>query len=66
MLKLTVVRKSKGMTQADLAKATGIAAPQINAIENRRIFPWDGWQARIAEALNWERNPSELFEEVEV
>lgn len=66
MLVMTVVRKDKGITQAGLSNLTGIAEPQINAIERGRVIPWEGWQRRIAEALGWEREPSELFEAVEV
>lgn len=66
MLVMTVVRKDKGITQAGLSNLTGIAEPQINAIERGRVIPWEGWQRRISEALEWEREPSELFEAVNV
>lgn len=66
MLKLTVVRKQQGLTQAKLAKLAGMSAPQLSAIENKRIYPWEGWQRRIADALSWKGEPSDLFNEVEV
>ena len=66
MLKVTVVRKDKGLTQAQLSDLTGIAAPQINALERQRIKPYEGWQRRIAAALEWDREPRELFEDVQV
>ena len=66
MLKITVVRKQKGLTQSELSKMTGIPKPQISAIENRRVYAWKGWQKRIADALGWMGEPSELFEDVEV
>lgn len=66
MLVMTVVRKDKGMTQAELGRKCGIAEVQINAIENKRVFPWEGWKARISDALEWERDPSELFQDVRV
>lgn len=66
MLVMTVVRKDKGITQTGLSNLTGIAEPQISAIENKHVIPSDGWKRRIAEALGWEREPAELFEEVSI
>lgn len=66
MLVMTVIRKDKGITQAGLAEITGIAEPQINAIERGRIVPRGEWQTRIVDALGWKREPSELFDNVRV
>lgn len=66
MLVVTVVRKDKGITQTGLSNLTGIAEPQISALENKHILPSEGWQRRIADALGWEREPSELFKDVSI
>ena len=66
MLAMTVVRKDKGITQVGLSNLTGIAEPQISAIENKHIKPCEEWQERIVKALGWERDPAELFEDVSI
>ncbi|MBQ9002377.1 MAG: helix-turn-helix transcriptional regulator [Eggerthellaceae bacterium] len=66
MLVMTVVRKDKGITQTGLSNLTGIAEPQISALENQHILPSVGWQRRIADALGWDREPAALFDEVSV
>lgn len=49
----------KGMTQADLAEATGVTQPAIANILNRNCRPQQRTIARFAEAL--EVDPSELW-----
>ena len=66
MLKMTVVRKDRGITQDGLSNMTRINQAQISAFENGHVLPSEGWQRRIADALGWEREPSELFQDVQV
>jgi transcriptional regulator with XRE-family HTH domain len=46
------VLKSKGMSQLDLYKLTGITPANISAMVNGRLVPYKGWKKRISEALN--------------
>lgn len=62
MLHLVLWRKR--MTQADLARRTGIDPASVSRIVRgvEPAYPRRG--RRIADALGWEGDPSELFEEV--
>ncbi|WP_297150925.1 helix-turn-helix transcriptional regulator [uncultured Ellagibacter sp.] len=62
MLRLVLWRKR--MTQADLARRTGIDPASVSRIVRgvEPAYPRRG--RRIADALGWEGDPSELFEEV--
>ena len=62
MLRLVLWRKR--MTQADLAQRTGIDPASVSRIVRgvEPAYPKRG--KRIADALGWAGDPSELFEEV--
>ena len=36
----------------------------MSELVNGKRFPYRGWAARIAEAMDWKGDPAELFEEV--
>ena len=48
---LTVIRKSAGITQADLAKEVGVSRKSINAVENGIYVPSAVLALKIAYAL---------------
>jgi len=50
---LTVGRQSRGLTQAALAKASGISVPKISKIENGLILPSEQDRERFSSALNY-------------
>ena len=54
-------RKALNLTQADLAKKTGINRVMIGRLENREYIPSIEQLQKLGEALNFE--PVELFEE---
>lgn len=62
MLRLVLWRKR--MTQADLARRTGIDPASVSRIVRgvEPAYPRRG--KRIADALGWEGDPAKLFEEV--
>lgn len=66
MLKLFLVRKQRGLTQVELSELSGISQPRISAIERGECVVWKGWKTRIAHALKWQGELSELFEEIEL
>ncbi len=49
---LRIFRKTKGLTQAQLAQRLGIATPQLTQIENGRNSPTLDTVERIANALD--------------
>lgn len=62
MLRLTQERRRRGISQAGLARLTGMHPAHISALESGTAYPWPGWKARLARALDV---PAEqLFEEV--
>ena len=50
--RLREIRKSKQLTQEELAEAIGIALPNISYIENGKTFPSVDTQERLCEALS--------------
>lgn len=65
MLKLTQERERLGMSQRKLAKEAGLEAIELNKLERGRLHPYPKYRTAIAEALGWDGDPMELFEEVE-
>ena len=53
------IRKSKNMTQDNLAELIGVETPSISNIENGRYYPANENLQKIAEALNVK--PFELY-----
>ncbi len=52
-LRLKEVRESRGLTQAELAKRSGVGRPSISNIENHKTSGVDfDVLARLAQALN--------------
>lgn len=49
---LKVVLDSKGISQLDLYKQTGISPASLSNIVTGRLIPYDGWKKRISEALD--------------
>ena len=62
--RLAVIRKAKGMNRSQLARAASMQAGTITWIETGRFVPYASQLKKIADALGWEGDPSELFEEV--
>lgn len=63
MLRLTLERRRRGISQTRLAAMTGIAPQDISALENGWKRPYPGWKKRIARALGVDGDA--LFEEVD-
>lgn len=62
MLRLVLWRKR--MTQADLARRTGIDPASVSRIVRGVEPAYTRRGKRIADALGWEGDPAKLFEEV--
>jgi transcriptional regulator with XRE-family HTH domain len=48
---LAVERERRGWSQTRVSALTGIAQPDISAIENRRRLPGSGWRRRLADVF---------------
>ena len=66
MLQLKYELDRRRMKQVSLTRATGIHEASISRIVNAKEEAYSGRARRIADALGWERDPSELFRELEV
>lgn len=64
MKRITRIRKSKGWSQAELARRAGIHPSSLSRIESGEEPPYRGRALRLADALGWAGDPSELFEDV--
>ena len=62
---LMAARKKKGMSRAELARAATMQAGMIAWIETGRFIPYEKQARKIADALEWKGELSELFGEVE-
>jgi transcriptional regulator with XRE-family HTH domain len=62
MIELTRERRRRGLSQAALARMTGIHPAAISQLEAGTAHPWPGWKARLARAL--EVPGDQLFREV--
>lgn len=65
MTRLRQERLARGVSQAALARDTGISAPNLSRLEHGVMVPYPRWQARIAAALAWRGDPAELFKPVD-
>ena len=64
MIRLRMVRQSRGLTQIQLCRMTGISPADISAIELGVRPAYPGWRRRIADALGVD-DVEWLFEEVD-
>ncbi|MDP2402190.1 MAG: helix-turn-helix transcriptional regulator, partial [Actinomycetota bacterium] len=59
--RLQVERVRQGRSAADVSRAAALGNTMYGWIEQRRYVPYPVQLERIAEALGWERDPSELL-----
>ena len=64
MQRLTMLRKEKGLSQRELSRESGVDASTISRAEKQALM-YRSQAQNIADALGWEGDPMELFEEVE-
>jgi ribosome-binding protein aMBF1 (putative translation factor) len=59
---LTLMRERRGWSRAELARRADLHASQVGAFENGRLVPYAGQLSRLARALDFDGNPSDLLE----
>lgn len=64
MLKMRVVREQRGISQSSLSHIANMHVTTISLIESGRLRPYPSQMTRLAEALDYSGDPSELLEEV--
>lgn len=64
MLRVEFERKSKGISQAKLARLADVNTASMNRIERGKEPAYPQRGQRIADALGWEGDYKKLFEEV--
>lgn len=62
MLRLTVERKKRGWSQAEVSRLTGIHPAVLSNLEAGRAYPWPRYKRLLAELFQME--PEVLFEPV--
>ena len=65
MKRVVLERQKLGMSQAKLARIAEVNQSCMSRIESGKEPPYPRRGKRIADALGWAGDPSELFEEVE-
>ena len=65
MYRAEIVMMQKGISQAEVARVTGIHPSAINRVLRGRMKPFPKYRRAFVYALGWEGDPSELFEIVE-
>ena len=63
MLRITRERMQMKMSQAALARRAEIHPTTISLIESGRMQPYPSQAEKLANALCWQGNPAELFED---
>ena len=66
MLQIKYELDKRHMKQVTLAQTTGIHEASISRIVNGKEEAYSGRAKRIADALDWEGDPAELFRDLEV
>lgn len=67
MLRLTLERQARGLSQTELAFRARIHPATLSRIEAGKTFVYPGWRKRLAAALGWPvERADELFQGVEV
>ena len=66
MLRLEIELKARGLTQAKLARKADVNESSMSRIVRGVEPAYSGRGQRIADALGWEGDPAELFEEVSI
>lgn len=65
MKRIVLERKSRGLSQAKLARLADVNQSCMSRIENGKEDAYPHRGKRIADALGWQGDPAALFEEVE-
>lgn len=65
MIRLTKERKDARLSMSALARKADMHVSSISQIEAQRLRPYPGQVVKLVDALGWEGDPMELFEEVE-
>lgn len=64
MRRLEFMRRCAGLSQRGLGGLSGVDASYICNAERRGLVLYPGQAKRLADALGWKGDPTELFEEV--
>ena len=66
MLKIEYLMHEQGITQTAFAESAGINRVLLNRILHGKLPPYPKWRNAIADAIGYDGDPLELFEEIEV
>lgn len=64
MKRIVLERRKRGLSQSKLARLADVNQSCMSRIETGKEPPYPHRGKRIAEALGWDGDPAELFEEV--
>jgi ribosome-binding protein aMBF1 (putative translation factor) len=64
MLILTRARETQGWSRQELARRSRLTPGEVGKIEHARLVPYPSQLQRLAGALGWSGDPSELLAEI--
>lgn len=64
MLRMKRERLLKGYSGAELARRAQMNPSSVSQIENKKLSPYPSQVEKLVKALDWQGDPTELFEEV--
>jgi transcriptional regulator with XRE-family HTH domain len=62
-MRMTLMRKQRGWSQARLAREAGLCQSTLSQIESGRFKPYRGQLDKLAQALSYKGNPEDLLVE---
>ena len=65
MLVAEVLMRDRGITQTDVARIGGVNRVTVNRILRGHLKPYPKYRKAFSDALKWDKNPEELFREIE-
>lgn len=66
MLRAEYEARVRGITQTEIGKKCGVTSSLINRVIRGMEKPYPKLQQGIAAAIGWDKDPAELFQEIEV
>ena len=64
MIKFKELRVEQGMSQAALARLADLNPSTVCGFESGRLRPYPSQAQKVANALNWDGDPDDLFKDV--
>ena len=64
MLVLELERRKRNLSLSGFSRLSGVDKGTLSKLEHKKLVPYPGHVKKLAAALNWSKDPAELFQEV--